>query len=155
MELVETSRLRIVLASDAEMTRLIAEEKDEEMKQAYREMLDGCLREPQNRRWFAAWFIELKSGERIGDLCFKGISRDGMVEIGYGLNPDNRGFGYATEAVRAMTEWAAAQPGVCVMEAETDPDNIASQRVLEKSGYHPTGEIGEEGPRFRWEKSES
>ena len=35
--------------------------------------------------------------------------------------------------------------------AETDPDNIASQRVLEKAGFAPTGEQGEEGPRFLWQ----
>lgn len=32
--------------------------------------------------------------------------------------------------------------------AEKDPDNAASQRVLEKCGFKATGEIGEEGPRF-------
>ena len=31
---------------------------------------------------------------------------------------------------------------------DSDPDNAASQRVLEKCGFLATGEIGEEGPRF-------
>ena len=38
------------------------------------------------------------------------------------------------------------------MEAETLPDNVASQRVLEKLDFKPTGTEGEEGPRFRREK---
>jgi hypothetical protein len=35
--------------------------------------------------------------------------------------------------------------------AETEPDNAASQRVLEKLGFTPAGE-GREGPRFEMEK---
>ena len=31
--------------------------------------------------------------------------------------------------------------------AEREEINIASQRVLQKSGFMPTGEIGEEGPK--------
>ena len=34
------------------------------------------------------------------------------------------------------------------VEAETEPDNRASQRVLEKCGFLPSGTFGEEGPRF-------
>ena len=50
--------------------------------------------------------------------------------------------------VVAITKWALSQPGVIRVEAETDSNNIASQRVLEKAGFIPTGTIGEEGPRF-------
>lgn len=38
------------------------------------------------------------------------------------------------------------------VEAETAPDNKASQRVLEKCGFVPDGTTGEEGPRFVLEK---
>jgi len=41
-----------------------------------------------------------------------------------------------TEAVTAMIGWASEQIGVNYIEAETDPDNKASQRVLEKTGFH-------------------
>jgi transcriptional regulator with XRE-family HTH domain len=34
------------------------------------------------------------------------------------------------------------------VEAETDPDNAASQRVLMKCGFRPNGETGEGGPRY-------
>lgn len=146
--MLTTERLWIDLASDEEMRALIAGESDEEMKKAYGEMLDGSIRYPQQRQWYAVWFIRLKTGETIGDLCFKGLSEDGAVEIGYGLDPAFWGKGYATEAVSAMVSWAEKQPGVTVIEAETEPDNAASQRVLEKAGFRPTGKTGEEGPRF-------
>ncbi len=84
----------------------------------------------------------------------------GMRAKGYGIkietldNPDravsidlketeleNRSFG-KYEMDNGDSDWM-----VC---AETEPGNIASQRVLEKAGFIPTGTNGEEGPRFVW-----
>jgi [ribosomal protein S5]-alanine N-acetyltransferase len=55
-----------------------------------------------------------------------------------------------TEAVSAAVRWASKQPEVLSIEAETEPDHIASQRVLEKAGFIPSGVIGAEGPRYIW-----
>ena len=38
------------------------------------------------------------------------------------------------------------------IQAETEPGNRASQRVLEKAGFRPNGITGAEGPRFTWIK---
>lgn len=149
--MITTERLNIEIASDEEMHKLVEEQVDEEMKAAYGEMLEGCLNHPDQREWYAVWFIRLKSGETVGDYCFKGLLPDGSVEIGYGLLPEYWGKGYATEAVIAAVDWARKQPGVRQIEAETDPDNAASQRVLEKAGFIPNGINGEEGPRFVWD----
>ena len=121
------------------------------MKQAYGEMLQGCLDHPSQWAWYCVWFMVL-NGERIGDLCFKGLSENGTVEIGYGIQPAYEGKGLTTEAVEGLVRWASGQDGVKRIEAETDPDNRASQRVLEKVGFIPTGETGEEGPRFVWNR---
>ena len=146
--MIETKRLRIRLATDEQMRAIIAEQTEEELKKAYGEMLSLCLAHPESRAWYAAWLIETPSGQRIGDLCFKGLSADGAVEIGYGLLPEYWGCGYATEAVSAAVAWALGQPGVARVEAETETDNLASQNVLKKAGFVPTGTLGEEGPRF-------
>ena len=138
--IIETKRLIITTASQDEMISFIKEQTDEILIKAYREMLQGC--------WYAIWFIRTKCGSHIGDLSFKGLNADGSVEIGYGISEINQGNGYATEAVNAAVTWALKQPGVFRVEAETEPDNRASQRVLEKCGFIPSGIIGEEGPRF-------
>lgn len=145
---VNTERLTIRVASDSEMLTLIEAETDEGLKAAYREMYDHCQKNPSQREWYAAWFLTLADTTRVGDLCFKGLTASGAVEIGYGLLPEFFGKGYASEAVNAMVEWALAQPGVMQVEAETEPGNAASQRVLAKAGFVPTGTLGEEGPRF-------
>ena len=146
--MLSTERLRIYPASREQMETMIASEQEEELKKAYAEMLDGCLRHPDQWHWYAMWMIELRDGTHIGDLCFKGLGANGAVEIGYGILEEYQGQGYATEAVGAAVIWALQQPFVTCVEAETAPDNRASQRVLEKCGFLPSGTFGEEGPRF-------
>ncbi len=146
--MIETERLRIHIATQEEITEFIARQSDDVLKTAYREMLQGSIDHPEQREWFAIWMIESKEGIHIGDLSFKGLGPDGSAEIGYGISDEFRGKGYATEAVGAAVAWALRQPGVRCVEAETEPRNMASQRVLEKCGFIPTGKTGEEGPRF-------
>ena len=145
---IKTKRMLLRPMSDEEIKRLIVASASEELRTAYGEMLAGCRRDPANRIWYAPWKMTLKSGGAyLGDLGFKGPARENAVEIGYGILPEHEGKGYTTEAVQAVTQWAFGNAGVVFVEAETAPDNKASQRVLEKCGFVPDGD-GKEGPRF-------
>lgn len=151
---IKTKRMTLRPMSDEEIEALIKRTDSDELRAAYGEMLDGCKRDPENRIWYAPWKMVLAgSQESVGDLCFKGPVKNHSVEIGYGIQKDREGRGYATEALRAMTQWAFRQKDVVFVEAETAPDNKASQRVLEKCGFVPDGTTGEEGPRFVLESS--
>ena len=146
--MINTNRLNILPATNKQMQQFIAEQTIPELKAAYQEMLDGCLMHPDQRYWYAIWMIELKDGTHIGELCFKGLSADGIAEIGYGISEEYQNNGYASEAVRAVLEWAFSHPEVIAIEAETKSENAASIRVLEKCGFALNGIIGEEGPRW-------
>ena len=146
--MIKTNRLIIYAASQKQIEAFIAAQTDDVLKAAYTEMLDGCLAHPDEWEWYAIWMIELKDGSHIGELCFKGLSEKGTAEIGYGIADEYQGCDYATEAVSALTEWALNRPGVSYVTAETEESNIASQRVLQKAGFIPTGKSGEEGPLF-------
>lgn len=146
--IIKTKRMLLQPMSDEEIEELITATESDELRTAYGEMLSGCKSDPTNRIWFAPWRMTLKDDNTyIGDLAFKGPARENVVEIGYGILPGYEGKGYTTEAVQAMTQWAFGNSGVVFVEAETAPDNKASQRVLEKCGFTPDGE-GKEGPRF-------
>ena len=134
------------------METIISSETTAELKAAYSEMLDGCLQNPNQWEWYAIWIIELRDGTHIGDLCFKGLDSNGVAEIGYGILEEYQGQGYATEAVKAALRWAFQNPNVTAIEAETDADNAASKRVLEKCGFVANGIIGKEGPRYTLKK---
>lgn len=69
------------------------------------------------------------------------------VEIGYGTLGEFQGRGYAAEAVSALTRWASARSGILRVIAEALPGNLASVRVLQKSGFRDIGPGEEEGTR--------
>lgn len=138
--------------SDEEIEALIEKTESDALRVAYGEMLSGCKSDPENRIWYAPWKMTRKDDHTyIGDLGLKGPARENTVEIGYGVLPEHAGNGYTTEAVQAMTQWVFGNPDVVFIEAETEPDNQASLRVLEKCGFSPDGH-GKEGPRFVLEK---
>ncbi len=147
---IKTERLIIYPATDDEMKNLISQQTIPELKSAYEEMLDGCLSHPEKRQWYAIWNMVLLNDSEtvVGNLSFKGLEADGILEIGYGMNEDFEGQGYMTEAVRAVVSWAMKQDGVKSIEAEIENSNIASKKVLEKSGFVFNGKFGSEGPRF-------
>lgn len=75
-------------------------------------------------------------GVAIGTIGFYGPpDEEGRVTIGYGLVPGARGHGYATEAVARFVNFCRSHQDVRMMIADTEKDNTASQRVLEKAGF--------------------
>jgi RimJ/RimL family protein N-acetyltransferase len=87
-----------------------------------------------------AWFLILKKdGSRIG---FLGMGVVGIYwEIGYVLIPSERGKGYCTEAVQLAVDYLFLSKDIVRVQAGTDPENIASQKVLEKAGFQREGTI--------------
>jgi RimJ/RimL family protein N-acetyltransferase len=97
--------------------------------------------------------VHRSSGAVVGFCSFKGPPADGVVEIAYGIAPDEQKKGYATEAARALVEFARSSRKVRLIRAHTLPDGAASKRVLEKCGFHHVGEIvdPEDGLVWRYE----
>lgn len=150
---LKTRRLILSPMELGELEDRVNQMEPGELRQAYEEMLEGFRGAPEHWLWYTPWKINLKKdGTLIGDLCFKGPPVKGTVEWGYGLEEPYWGQGYMSEAARLMLDWAFSQRDVYAVEAETLADNAASQRVLTKLDFKPTGTVGEEGPRFRREK---
>jgi ribosomal-protein-alanine N-acetyltransferase len=79
--------------------------------------------------------VEKGTGLCVGGIGFKGRPDSaGSVEIGYGICTSRQGQGLMSEAVGRLCELARVE-GAHSVSAETDSANIASQRVLEKSGF--------------------
>lgn len=72
----------------------------------------------------------------MGSADFKDIpNKNGEVEIGYGLGKDFEHNGHMIEVAKAMCEWALKQNCVTSVIAETDLEDLASQKVLECCGF--------------------
>jgi [ribosomal protein S5]-alanine N-acetyltransferase len=81
---------------------------------------------------FGIWvMIERESGSVVGDIGFIGPPSDvGSIEIGYSVVPDRRRRGYATEAARAIVDWALQESEVKVVVASCDNDNEPSMKAI-------------------------
>lgn len=67
------------------------------------------------------------------------------AEIGYGVRSDERGKGYATEALIAVSRWALSAGGIQRAYLTANVDNLASVRVAEKAGFHREGTLRRAG----------
>ena len=61
------------------------------------------------------------------------------LNIGISLLPGQRGHGYGSAAQRALAEYLFATTLTERIEAETDVENIAEQRALERAGFTREG----------------
>ena len=87
--------------------------------------------------FYTFWLvIDQTNNTIVAELGFKGIPDDkGKVEIGYGTMPERQGKGYMSEAVAGMIEWVTGRADVKCVLAETDQNNHASIRVVQKNGF--------------------
>jgi len=101
--------------------------------------LCGLYKEhPEWEGWLAWYAVRIDNDYPIlcGSIGFKGPpDKRGIVEIGYSVLPEFQGEGLATEMVAVIVQWAKHQPWVRRIEAETNIDNKASIRVLEKNSF--------------------
>jgi len=102
---------------------------------------DGTIapRLPGYRRWM--W-----DGEFCGSIGFRwqpgteALPPHCLGHIGYGVVPWKQRRGYATQALREVLE-EARTVGLRYVEITTDPDNVASRRVIEANGGVLDGEF--------------
>ncbi|GAC1301414.1 MAG: hypothetical protein NVSMB19_09510 [Vulcanimicrobiaceae bacterium] len=100
---------------------------------------------------FVGAIVDRRRGVAVGNMGTHGPPAGGRVEIGYGIEPAYAGCGYATEMLRAFAGWLCARHDVDEVVAETLAANVASMRVLEKSGFARVGMRRDaDGPLVRW-----
>ncbi len=85
--------------------------------------------------------VEAGSPNLVGRVRISGIERGAFqsAHLGYFIDCDCCGRGYATAAVSAVTRWAIADAGLHRLQAAVMPNNRGSIRVLEKCGYRREG----------------
>ncbi len=84
-----------------------------------------------------SWAVELKAtGKMIGQFGFWRIDKQHhRGEIGYMFLPEHFGKGYASEAFKPIMDYGFYTLKFHSVEANIDPANLASQRILEKHGF--------------------
>jgi ribosomal-protein-alanine N-acetyltransferase len=88
-----------------------------------------------------AWAVCRKSD----DACVGMVNyhhreaRHRRLELGYIIAPKQQRKGLGVEAVRAVLEYCTGDLGVHRVEALIHPDNVASQRLVERLGFRCEG----------------
>jgi ribosomal-protein-alanine N-acetyltransferase len=88
---------------------------------------------------FGIW--ERDGGALVGRISLGGISRGALQNayLGYGIDLDHGGRGYATQAVSLAVAVAFDDLRLHRVQAAVVPENKASARVLEKCGFLEEG----------------
>jgi ribosomal-protein-alanine N-acetyltransferase len=87
------------------------------------------------------WGVLRRADHTLIGTCDLGAldAEHGVAELGYALGRAHWGRGYATEAAAAVLAFGFQTLTLRAIEAETFPDNRASQRVLIKLGLRCLG----------------
>lgn len=165
---LETSRLTLRRFTGADVDNLVELDSDPEVmrylnggtptprEEVRSRVLPAILGYYERYEAFGYWAAQERSTERfLGWFHFRPgrEPRDGEIELGYRLRRSAWGKGYATEGSRALIRKGFTELGVERVVAETLTVNLASRRVMEKSGltyvrtFHreDLGAIGDDG----------
>lgn len=121
---------------DRDVTRYLTWRPHQRIEQT-QQFVQGCISAWEQGKRFP-YIITLKAGGEVIGMIDPRIEGS-KVGIGYVSARAHWGKGFVTEATRAITDWALAQPSIFRVYATTDIENIASQRVLEKVGMQSEG----------------
>lgn len=69
----------------------------------------------------------------------------GTFEVGIGLRESSRGQGHGREALALLTDWLFESAAAEVVEAPTDPANVAMRTVFDRVGWKLAGSYAEFG----------
>jgi len=93
-------------------------------------------RSPGEPGGWVQFTVEERGGGRIvGDVGLSVADGEpGVIKVGYTIDPAFQGNGYATEAIRALVEYAFETLGAELVRAHASAENAPSIRVAEKVG---------------------
>lgn len=103
---------------------------------------------------YGLWLIRERDGtDLVGAAGLRPLENLGL-EVYYSLAPGKWGRGFATEAARAVVEYALGPLGLPEVMAEVDEGNAASAAVIGRLGMTPFGVVpGLLGPMTRYRKA--
>ena len=123
-------------AQDPEVTRYLVWKPHKNIQETEQFLL-ACGQLWRTEKDFAYAITLKENGHLIGMFGLHPMKL--KIEVGYALARLFWGKGYMTEVLRAVIEWALAQPDIFRVQAICDVENIGSARVMEKAGMTREG----------------
>ena len=122
-------------ASDEEVARYVLWEPHRRLSET--RMFVRSLRSRCRAGWPSSWVVVLReTGTVIGTIGFVWYSSENnSAELGYSFSREHWNHGYATQALKAVTDTLFRSLPLNRLEAQHDVRNPASGRVMQKSGF--------------------
>ncbi len=138
IRVLETERLALRMFDQRDLRDIIAWEEvciAQSAEVRAQEFLGYCFRE-YRERGIGPWAIQLKeTGKIVGNCGFPHIVFKNLCgEVNYYICLRYRGLGLAPEALNALLQFGFWELGLARIQARCDPDNLSSERVMQKAG---------------------
>lgn len=100
-----------------------------------------AVESPEDLPWVTGVIWDEAAGLAAGKAGFHGAPNpDGMVELGYAVDPTLRRRGYARAALNALIDRAFREPDVHVLRATVSPTNAASLALIHQFAFLEVGD---------------
>ena len=165
---LETERLRVrphrlddlaaftVFITDETATEFLALPEEKKTADAARVRLEAVVASyTSSTPTFFVAIADRQTDEYVGSCGIHPLEGDAAA-VYYNVLPAAQGRGYATEATRALVDYAFDRLGAARLVAFVLPANGASVRVAEKLGFSPAGtheQHGQHGIRYEVSKT--
>lgn len=113
-------------------------------KEAELEFIKKCIDESDVSP-YEKWVIELKnSGEVVGNISVNVINtKHNYCNVGYVVRYDYQGFGYASEALKRVSDYLLEERNYYLVECSCNELNLASSKVMKKAGFIKDGYVAD------------
>ena len=133
--LEDASLIFAAYAQDPEVTRYLTFRPHRDLNDAHA-AVDRFLKSWSSGKSYCWLIFRRENDELVGAISAR---EDQGINLGYLIARSSWGHGFMSEALRAIVEWAFAQPDIFRVWAVCDCDNEASARLLERNGFHQEG----------------
>jgi [ribosomal protein S5]-alanine N-acetyltransferase len=111
----------------------------------WRRRATQVVEQPADQPWVTGVLVDEETGAVVGAAGFHAApDADGMVEVGYGVDPDFRRRGYARAALLTMIDRARSDPSAHVFRVTVSPENTASLGLVAQLPFVEVGEQWDE-----------
>lgn len=145
MIIFETSRLIVRSYSTSDKNNFFMLNGDEEVMRYIRApktkaecdaFLLEVIQSEKEDPLFGRWAVDEKfTGNFVGSFAVIPVEKSNKMQLGYALLKDNWGKGYATELTMGGLQYIFEKTPLPEIYAIAESGNIASQKVLLKSGF--------------------
>jgi [ribosomal protein S5]-alanine N-acetyltransferase len=112
---------------------------------------EQLLEHPEDEPWVTGIVWDEELAVPVGAGGFHGgPDGDGMVEVGYSIDPAYRRRGYARAVLQLLIDRATAHSEVSVLRATISPDNEPSLNLVAQFPFERNGEQWDEDDGLEW-----